>query len=180
MLTSFPASRRIRVYVVSEWWRFGFFRRFPTILRKFKARSLYASVLKAPTTRMCQNRQSDLLHTPPPTPVLHALSCSQAKRRHSCVNFKFLLLKQQFLTPPPLPLNPLPRRSHLKETLVSLLRLYLGWFSRDSKRRRQTFTGICAIFDPNCHVVDQTVHCINKWQVVWKQQNHQCLPLRYV
>lgn len=23
-------------------------------------------------------------------------------------------------------------------------------------------TGICAIFDLNCHVVDQTVYCINK------------------
>lgn len=31
-----------------------------------------------------------------------------------------------------------------------------------SKGKKSHFTGICAIFDPNCHVVDQTVYCINK------------------
>ena len=67
----------------------------------------------------------------------------------------------------------------LKETLVSFLQLCFC-FIFIWREKKITFTGICAIFDLNCHVVDQTVYCINKWQVVWKQQNHQCLPLRYV
>lgn len=67
-----------------------------------------------------------------------------------------------------------------KPRLSSLQLLFAFIFIWKERRKEMTFTGICAIFDPDCHVVDQTVYCMNKWPVVWKQQNHQCLPLRYV
>lgn len=51
---------------------------------------------------------------------------------------------------------PLP-----KETLVPL---YFASLLHDfyEEEKKNPFTGICAIFDLNCHVVDQTVYCINK------------------